>query len=142
MPFDVQAATKSFFDRAAVADAVDKGTKRALSKFGAFVRTRARSSIRKRKKVSEPGKPPSSHRGTLKKLLFFAFDPVAKSVVVGPVPFSKAEAPPLLEYGGSATRTKKSGGTKTANYRPRPFMGPAFKAELPKAPQLFKDAIK
>lgn len=141
MPFDIEAVKKLFFDRAAVRDAVDRGTRRALSKFGAFVRTRSRSSIRKRKKVSEVGKPPSSHRGDLRRLIYFAFDPARKSVVIGPTPFGKGEAPELLEYGGVVTRQTKDG-PKTLYYRPRPFMGPAFKAELPKAPQVFKNAIR
>lgn len=37
---------RMFFDRAAVAGAVDKASMRVLSKFGAFVRTTARQSIR------------------------------------------------------------------------------------------------
>jgi hypothetical protein len=44
-----QAAKQGFFDRAKVKNAVDAGTRRVLSRFGAFVRTRARTSIRKRK---------------------------------------------------------------------------------------------
>lgn len=142
MPFDIKAATKLFFDRDAVRDAVDKGTRRALSKFGAYVRTRSRSSIRKRKKISDPGKPPSSHEGSLRKLILFAFDAANKSVVIGPVPFAKGEAPALLEYGGTVNRTTKSGERRTLFYRPRPYMGPAYKAELLKAAQVFKNAIK
>lgn len=143
MPFDLKldAAKRFFFDRKAVESAVDRGTKRALSKFGAFVRQRSRTSIRKRKAVSEPGKPPSSHEGSLRKLILFAFDPANKSVVIGPTAFGKGEAPSLLEYGGTTSRRTRDG-VQTLRYRPRPFMGPAFKAELPKAPRLFKDAIR
>jgi hypothetical protein len=56
-----QAAKGSFFDRAKVKNAVDAGTRRVLSRFGAFVRTRARTSIRKRKGTSPPGGPPHAH---------------------------------------------------------------------------------
>lgn len=59
----LEAAKGNFFDRKAVLAAVDKATLRVLSKFGAFVRRRAKSSIRKRKKASPPGQPPSSHSG-------------------------------------------------------------------------------
>lgn len=139
---NIQSAKRIFFDRPAIANALDAGAKRALSKFGAFVRTRARTSIRKRKKISEPGKPPSSHEGSLRKLILFGYDTGRKSVVVGPIAFKKGEAPALLEYGGPAVRTGKDGNRRTVYYRPRPFMDPAFKAELPKAPQLFKDMIR
>lgn len=166
MPFDIQSAKKLFFDRAAVKNAVDRGTRKALSKFGAFVRTRARSSIRKRKATSKPGSPPSSRTGTLRKLLFFAFDSRAKSVVVGPVPGGPMTgAPERLEYGGTQAGDGRvvwftnepgrdargqfvSNGRRRVvldgalHYKPRPFMGPAFRAELPKAPQMFKDAIR
>ena len=91
-----------FFDERAVRNAVDKGTRRALSKFGAYVRTRAKSSIRKRKSVSKPGSPPSSHTGKLKKHIYFGYDQRARSVVVGAVPFSNSRAQELLEHGGRA----------------------------------------
>src|SRR5690606_28852572 len=96
--------TRLFFDRKAVTSRVDRATRRVLSRFGAFVRRTARSSIRKRKRTSEPGKPPSSHTGMLKKFIFFGYDPRRDSVVIGPVRLSqkgRGEAPSLLEYGGA-----------------------------------------
>lgn len=58
-------AKAGFFDRARVMEAVDKATKKVLSRFGAYVRTRAKTSIRKgRGRTSEPGRPPYSHVGT------------------------------------------------------------------------------
>jgi hypothetical protein len=103
-----------FFDRQRVISAVDKGVRNVLSRFGAFVRTRARSSIRSRKGVSAPGSPPSSHTGILKRFLYFAYDPTARSVVIGPektnqVFFSAAgqpvrgTVPEVLEEGGQVT---------------------------------------
>ncbi len=166
MALDIKAYSRFFFDRAEVRDAVDRGTRRALSKFGAFVRRRARTSIRKKKGISEPGKPPNSHLGLLRKGILFAFDPSAKSVVIGPVPMSKPNGvPELLEKGGTVpgngreiwvTNTPgrnaqgqfvSKGKTRVVLdgnlvYRPRPYMGPAYQAELPKAPQMFKDAIR
>ena len=121
-----------FFDKQAVLNATDEATRQALSKFGAFVRTRARSSIRSRKKISRPGQPPSSHSGHLKRLIYFGYDKPNKSVVVGPLPFHKGVAN-IIEYGGVSNG---------AFYRPRPFMRPAFDAELKNAPKLFKDTIK
>ena len=59
----VKAAKGLFFDRARVINAVDRTTRRNLSRFGAFVRQRARSSIRTRKRISEPGQPPTNRTG-------------------------------------------------------------------------------
>ena len=136
--------TKLFFDKKAVRDKVDAGTRRVLSKFGAFVRRTARSSIRKRKKASSPGSPPSSHIGLLKKFIFFGYEPAKRSVVIGPVRLSqkgRGEAPHLLEYGGS-TKVEHRGKRKRAKVRPRPFMGPAFEKEEPKLPAMWKDSIR
>jgi len=136
--------TKLFFDKKAVRDKVDAGTRRVLSKFGAFVRRTARSSIRKRKKTSQPGSPPSSHIGLLKKFIFFGYDPRKDSVVIGPVRLTqkgRGEAPSLLEYGGT-TKVEHRGKRKRAKVRPRPFMGPAFEKEQPKLPVMWRDSIK
>jgi ribosomal 50S subunit-associated protein YjgA (DUF615 family) len=74
----------SFFDRKIVIDAMDRAARNVLSKFGAFVRQRAKSSIRQRKRASDPGKPPSSHTGVLKDFIFFGYEADRQSVVIGP----------------------------------------------------------
>jgi hypothetical protein len=132
-----------FFDRAKVATAVDKGVRKVLSKFGAFVRTTAKHSIRKRKTISQPGQPPSSHVGLLRKLIYFGYDANRRSVVIGPTPLrGQAEAPPLLEYGGRTRIKNRKGKVVSANYRARPFMGPAFEAEQKKLPSIWASSIK
>jgi hypothetical protein len=139
---------KMFFDRKAVTSRVDRATRRVLSKFGAFVRTTARHSIRPRKKISPPGQPPSSHTGLLKKFIFFGYDPRKDSVVIGPVRLSQRgrgdprnSAPQLLEYGGTTT-LKRDGKRRRARFRARPFMGPAFEKEQLKLPAMWKGSIK
>jgi hypothetical protein len=137
-------AKSNFFDRAAVESAVDRATLRNLARFGAFVRTRSRSSIRKRKAISAPGQPPSSHVGTLKKFIFFSFEPTSRSVVIGPTRTSgRGEAPSVLEHGGTsvfvAPRKRRP---VTARYRPRPFMGPAFDEEQKKLPDLWRNSVR
>ena len=121
-----------FFDREEVNRLVDRQERKALSRFGAFVRTRARSSIRKRKAISPPGSPPSDHGGALKRLLFFAYDKESRSVVIGPTLFTGTRrsgqvprAPESLEKGAFVTAP----GVKPRHYRPRPFMLPAFEKE-------------
>ncbi|MHB1158233.1 MAG: hypothetical protein ACYC26_15520 [Phycisphaerales bacterium] len=135
--FDIK---QLFFDKPAVIGKVDRATRKVLSKFGAFVRTTARHSIRPRKKPSPPGSPPSSHTGLLKKFIYFGYDPSKRSVVIGPVRLSeqgRGEAPHLLEYGG-VWRI----GKKVAHYSPRPFMRPAFEHEKPKLPAMWAGSIK
>lgn len=139
MASNIASIKKLFFDRKGVLDAVDKSNRVALSKFGAFVRTRARSSIKTKKGVSAPGSPPFGHTGKLKGGILFAYDPSSRSVVIGPTRFTsgRGDAPRLLESGGIGVAKGRP-----AKYRPRPFMGPAFAAELPRAAPQFKAAFK
>lgn len=169
----VNQAKGLFFDRARVVSAVSKAERRVLSKFGAFVRTRARSSIRTRKKASQPGRPPSSHTGILKGYLFFAYEPSRRSVVIGPAKTNQVFfrmdgtpvtglVPEVLEYGGAIRilevlkygrwqradlRSKRRlAGLKTrlrtVTIAPRPYMNPALRAEAPKFPLFWRDAVK
>src|SRR5690606_12960105 len=131
-----------FFDRPQVQNAVGRAERRVLSKFGAFVRRGARSSIRKRKTISEPGKPPSSHTGLLRQTIFFVYEPNRSSVVIGPIELNRGtEAPRLLEHGGQVVRKEGSKRVRMT-YRPRPFMGPAYERELPKLPALWRDSVR
>ena len=133
-----------FFDAKTVTSRVDSATRKVLSKFGAFVRRTAKSSIRKRKKPAPPGQPPSSHTGLIKKFIFFGYEPANQNVVIGPVRLSqkgRGEAPHLLEYGGTGT-VERRGKRKRAKVRPRPFMGPAFEKEQPKLPAMWRDSVR
>jgi len=47
----------------------------------------------------------------------------------------------LLEHGGEAARRTKTK-TRRLRYRPRPFMGPAFEAEKPQLPALWKNSVR
>lgn len=128
--------TSLFFDKQAVISRMDKARRRILSKAGAFIRRRARSSIRRRKRVSRPGEPPSAHSGdkvaTLKNILF-AYDPQSNSVVVGPVRLNQMQdingflvagtVPQVMEFGGTVgIREKQVGGkwVRRGRRKPRP----------------------
>lgn len=111
-----------FFDRAAVINAVDAAKRKTLSRIGAFVRRRARSKLRKRKRTSKPGEPPSIHSNSdvasLRNILFAydGSDPTNPSVVIGPVRLNQVNSltlpdgssairgtiPQLMEFGGEA----------------------------------------
>lgn len=103
---------KFFFDRQKINDAIDREKKRALSRAGAFVRRRQRSSIKRRKSVSQPGRPPHSHtksgaegRASIKRILF-GYSPIDESVFIGMVKVSSSQVrgdkplPGILEDGG------------------------------------------
>jgi phage gpG-like protein len=134
-----------FFDRPKVTRAVDKAKRQALSRAGAFIRTTARSSIRKRKTSAPPGRPPHSHTGLLKRFIFFGYDPATDSVVVGPVGFKRSNAPNVLEFGGTTVVERRTKGTKRrrrVRIGARPFMGPALEKERPKFPVLWRNSVR
>lgn len=165
----------TFFDRPAVLNATDKASRKVLSKFGAFVRTRARRSIRKAKQTpvgemteeqvkeyrkqvsiakyygrkkpkrplqaSKPGQPPRSVIGLLRQFILFGFDAAKNSVVVGPARLNGSAGPvalQALEYGGEFVNPKG----KRITIKARPFMTPAFNAELPKLDSMWINSIK
>jgi hypothetical protein len=136
-----------FFDRAAVVRAVDGAKRKVLSKAGAFIRTAARTSIRKRKGSAPAGKPPHSHEGSLRRLILFGYDKTADSVVVGPVGFKKSDppVPNVLEHGGDTVVFRRRGGRLTSQkvkIAARPYMAPALERERPKLPLLWRNSIR
>lgn len=137
---------EAFFDRMKVKKALAKLERRNLSRAGAFVRTSARRSIRRRKKPSLPGRPPHAHSrdkfATIKNILF-AYNATRHDVIIGPVriPSQPVEVPRILEYGG--IRPVRSGGRiRRVKQAPRPFMGPALRKEAPRFPGLWAGSLK
>ena len=157
---DVAKFKLNFFDAKAVTDPVDRAKKRLLSRVGAFTRTKARQSLKYGTGVSPPGRPPIVHRSIgftrkkkskgvvtqqpaspLRELLFFAYDPSADSVVIGPaIGGSHTGAPEALEWGGS-TRVVRHGRTVTIRIGARPTVTPALETEAPKAIATLKDSL-
>jgi len=135
-----------FFDREKVVRAVDKARRAVLSRAGAFIRTAARTSIRKRKGSAPPGSPPHSHVGLLRNFILFGYDRASDSVVVGPAKLNKpTEAPRVLEHGGTTTVTKFSRGRLRKSriaIKPRPYMGPALEKERPKLQKLWAGSVR
>lgn len=102
-------AKRTFFDRAAVMNAVNKAKMKALRHGGGLVRKIARNSMDKRAAAARPGQPPSAHIASqfgLKNILF-AYDKSRDSVVVGPIAFgAKTHVPPGMEFGLTFTQPK------------------------------------
>jgi len=139
----LQQARGLFFDRGIVLAATTAAERKVLSRFGAFVRQRARTSMKRRTNPAPPGQPPSAHTGLLRQHLYFAWDGNARSVVIGPVLLNQKQGaiPPLLEYGGSAVRMRW-GRPRQVFYAPRPYMRPAFAAEQSRLPALWRNSIR
>jgi len=110
-----------FFDKPRVMAAVKDAKRRSFSRIGAFVRTAARSLLRRRKAASAPGSPPSVHSDSpvaSLKYILFGYDPFKESVVIGPVRLSTTDrlngvftagtVPQLHEFGGVATVDERS----------------------------------
>lgn len=128
--FNIHASAKDlFFDRARVINAISAENHKRLSKAGAFIRQRARTAIlRRRKRVSKPGEPPSVRSrdsfANLRNILFF-LSKDWESVVIGPrvVPSARLKrsnrrtVPELLEKGGTSmvTKTRLTGGGSSSN---------------------------
>jgi hypothetical protein len=108
-----------FLDTDAVKRQIGEGKRKVLTHFGGRVRTEARFSMAKKagrktyNDASAPGTPPYSHEGSLRRNIFFAYDPAADSVVIGPTALNKIAfdqgmqpisglIPQILEFGGTA----------------------------------------
>lgn len=141
-----------FLDTRKLADRADRAGLRMLGKAGAFTRRKARSSIRRRKRISAAGEPPSSHSGELRNFIFFFVDPKRKSMIAGPTLLNGAgrgaTVPELLERGGdavlrrAATKKGEKERERFAHYDPRPFMAPAAETEFPKAAATIKGQVR
>jgi len=78
-------------------------------------------------KPSEPGEPPKSRYGQLKKFIFYFYDSSRDSVIIGPIKLQGGTtAPQDLEYG-------------KAGLFARPYMVPALGKARSKYDQLFKN---
>ena len=162
---------QAFFDPSKVIKGMDRASARALSKFGAFVRTRARTSIRYRKDAAAPGQPPSAHKSgmrtktnrktgvtkrqpssPLRDNIYFYYDRETKSVIIGPTLTTGQSArggrpqgktvPETLEKGGRVVLPRgRAGRTRTVTVREHPFMHPAEAAERPKLVGFFQNSL-
>ena len=136
-----------FFDRAAVTRRLDPATRKVLGKFGALVRKTARWSIRRRKGPSNPGEPPHNQTGLLKKFIFYSYDPLRESVVIGPAKLNGTkgvDVPSVLEYGGVSVIGDGGflGPKRRVEIAARPYMRPAYEKTEKELPALWRDSVK
>lgn len=158
---------RTFFDARRVTDPAERVIKTKLSRFGAFTRRTAKTSIKKapkvdasgkikrgRKKkgveyrdaVSKPGDPPFGHGQQLyKKFIYFGYDAAKQTVIIGPALFKRQGpyiVPEIIEKGGDVLIVRPGRRPRPARFRARPAMQLAHDAELPKFMVGLKDSIK
>ena len=120
------------FDEAGLLARIAKAGRDVLKRAGAYVRTVARRRILTSPKPSQPGQPPHSRRGLLKRAILFASDG-ERSVLVGPGFNFVGESASAHEFGGKYRRER---------YPKRPLMGPALTESAPRLAKLWRDAVK
>ena len=86
---------------------VNDATFRSLGQAAGTIRVTAKRSIRKRKKPSNPGSPPSSPTGMLRRVLRYEVNRDKQEAVVGPVNEIAGRLWNLHEFGGVVTKRRK-----------------------------------
>lgn len=158
-------AKNVFFDRFYVKGQIDETTRRGFLKIGALVRRVMKNSIRYSSKASVPGSPPRAHGSfsLLRELIYFAYSPESRSVVIGPAQANgRTEQPPgatvpeVLELGGTIIFARRQYLSQTERARgrvkwrvreearrhlqPRPFAGPALDKTRQRYARLWADS--
>jgi hypothetical protein len=86
---------------------VNQATFKSLGQAAGTIRLTAKRSIRKRKKPSNPGSPPSSPTGMLRRVLRYEVNRDRGEAVIGPVNEIAGRLWNLHEFGGVVTNRRK-----------------------------------
>jgi hypothetical protein len=100
----VTAQTK--FDSAKLKQKSHQANFRSLGHAGAAIRLTARRSIRRRKKSSQPGSPPHTQTGSLKRSIRYEVNKSKPDVVIGPVNEIAGRIWNLHEHGGVSKKRR------------------------------------
>ena len=108
-------------------------TFRSLGHAGAAIRLTARRSIRKRKTASEPGQPPHTRKGQLKRAIVYAVERQQDRVVIGPEHAVVGPSAMAHEFGGRFRGDR---------FDRRPFMGPALMKVKDRLPRKWAGSVR
>jgi len=108
-------------------------TFRNLSHAAAAIRMTARRSLRRRKKPSLPGQPPSSPTGRLKAAILYAVDRRRDRAVIGPSRNLIGPAGQEHEHGAHIRKER---------FPKRPYMGPALEKLRPRLARLWAGSVR
>ena len=124
--------TEIEFEEKTLLAKVAKASVDILKRMGAYVRTVARRKVKSSDKPSQPGSPPHSKTGALKKGILFGLEKKNSSVLIGPSD---------RFVGTSASAHELGGKYKKERYPKRPLMGPSLKESIPQLTKLWQDAV-
>lgn len=121
------------FDADGLVARAAKASVDVLRRMGAYIRRVAQSKVRQSRNPSQPGEPPHTRRGALKRGILFGVDRRANSVVVGP----------SIRFVGTSMQAHEfGGGYKRERYPKRPLMGPSLRESAPHLAKMWEDAVK
>jgi len=130
---------------------IEGGKRRALMKAGAKQRGIMKRMIPfRKKKKSEPGKPPNAHTRSNEfglKMILYSYDQMTESVIVGPVGRRNGTAPVpgILDKGGATQIVVKdrrgNRRLKTVYVKARPFTKPSLDIYKDKYPEEYKGLL-
>ncbi len=98
---------KAHLDADRIRRKVDQASFNSLGHAGGTIRKTAYRSIRKRKKTSRPGSPPSSPTGRLRRSFRYEVERQTPGVVIGPVNEISGRLWNLHEFGGIARKRRR-----------------------------------
>ena len=121
------------FDADGLVARAAKASVDVLRLMGAYIRRAAQSKVRQSRNPSQPGEPPHTRRGALKRGILFGVDRRTNSVVVGP----------SIRFVGTSMQAHEfGGGYKRERYPKRPLMGPSLRESAPHLAKMWEDAVK
>ena len=121
------------FDADGLVARAAKASVDVLRRMGAYIRRAAQSKVRQSRNPSQPGEPPHTRRGALKRGILFGVDRRTNSVVVGPSVRFVGTSMQAHEFGG---------GYKRERYPKRPLMGPSLRESAPHLVKMWENAVK
>ena len=121
------------FDADGLVARAAKASVDVLRRMGAYIRRAAQSKVRQSRNPSQPGEPPHTRRGALKRGILFGVDRRTNSVVVGPSVRFVGTSMQAHEFGG---------GYKRERYPKRPLMGPSLRESALHLAKMWENAVK
>ena len=121
------------FDANGLVARAAKASVDVLRRMGAYIRRAAQSKVRQSRNPSQPGEPPHTRRGALKRGILFGVDRRTNSIVVGPSVRFVGTSMQAHEFGG---------GYKRERYPKRPLMGPSLRESAPHLAKMWENAVK
>lgn len=109
--------------------AMERARQGSLNSVGYLISTIAKGKIVRSRDKSQPGQPPTTRRGLLRRAIRYKVADDRMSVVIGPVYSMVGTAGAAHEHGGKY---------KGERYPKRPFMGPALEEAAPQLGPTYK----